>query len=339
MQNYKNIVFTILFITVLGSNLSLGQKTDSSKREEPKLIALTLEEQKLDIKNVLANQPSYIATEGFFFDEGFGGFSTSRQIAGKNNRNRIDTGFVTVISEPNKPDIRLYKNKTYEIETGVRKVFVTPSAGINPVDLLSFDDITFNALGAIVIDGHKCLKIEAKSNSFSPKVFLYVAEDLKNLVMATQIISERQSSIQKLVKISFDVTDDFFNIPADYKELSKYKWDKVKTANVYYKGNLVKNALVFRHENYLFIHVAEFEHFYIDLNKKIADTVVFQGLLVANNGAYIWRTNENEAISVGELEDNIKAECDSCVKIKDDKNSLDIPNPKNTAKTLVKITW
>lgn len=102
---------------------------------------------------------------------------------------------------------------------------------------------------------------------------------------------------------------------------------------------MVKDALVFRHENYIFIHVAEFDHFFVDLNKNIADTVVFQGLLVDKNGYYIWRTEENEAISVGELDSNIKANCDSCVKIRFDSNSLTIPEPENTSKTLLKVTW
>lgn len=139
-------------------------------------------------------------------------------------------------------------------------------------------------------------------------------------------------------EISFNVPADFFDI-SGYKALSKFNWNKIKTAKVFYKGNLINDALVFRHDDYIFIHVAEFEHFLVDLQKKIADTVVFQGLLVAQNGSYIWRTNADEAISIGEPDGYIESDCNDCVKIQSELNFLAIPDPKNKSKTLVKITW
>jgi len=335
----KKLIINLFLILVCCSGIVYGQNNDQSKKnEEPVLVPLTEAEKKLDPKSIVENQPDFMAVQGYFSAREISGFSAVSKVARKGTKYRTDTGFVIVITEPNKPALRLNGNKTYEEEVGIRKPYVNATIPLNPTDLLGFPDISFTALGTIEVDGNKLLKIQAKSKEFGQEVFLYADLGRKNLFTIIQILSPQRNSIQRLKEISFEVPDSLFDIK-DYQPLSKYKWDKVKTATVFFKGNLVKNALVFRHENYIFIHVAEFEHFFIDLNKKTADTVVFQGLLVAKSGAYIWRTTEDEAISVGELESEIEADCDSCVKIKLDSNSLEIPDPDNKAKILLKVTW
>lgn len=339
-NDMRYIIF--FYLTVIFLSISVvGQKNSPTDQpKEPIVTPLTEEERKIDIKNLIANQPDHIATENFFFSEGFGGFSISRKVASRGNRYLIDTGVVTVISEPNKTDIRINRDETFEREVGVRTVFVTPSKGLgDPKDLLNFEDVHFNALGTIDIDGHKCIKIEVTSKSFDEKVFLYAAEDLRNLIIAAQVLGQRQGSVQRLVNISFDVPATLFEIPANYKELPKFNWKKITDAKVSYKGKPVKDALVFRHDEYVFIHVTEFEDFFIDLKKKVADTVVFQGLLVAKDGAYIWRTKESEAISVGELSNIIKPQCDSCVPIRTEGKSVIIPDPDNKRKDLLMVSW
>jgi hypothetical protein len=336
---HKKRLANLCLIIVCALGLVYGQNNDRSKKpDEPLLIPLTEEEKKLDPRTIVENQPDFTALEIYFSAREISGFSTATKVARKGNKYRIDTGFVVVIIEPNKPVLKLTGNKTYEEEVGIRKPYVTATVPLNPTSLLGFSDISFTTLGTIEIEGNKLLKIQAKSKDFDQEVYLYADSGKKNLFTIIQILSPQRSSIQRLKDISFEVPDSLFDF-SGYRPLPKFKWEKVKTAAVYFKGNLVKDALVFRHENYIFIHVAEFDHFFIDLDKKIADTVVFQGLLVAKTGTYIWRTNEDEAISVGELGSNIEAKCDSCVKIKFDSNTLVIPDPDNTAKVLLRVTW
>lgn len=308
------------------------------QNNEPVLVSLTEEEKKLNPKSIVENQPDFTAVEEYFSAREISGFSVTRKVARKGKKYRIDTGFVVVITEINKPSIRIMADKTYEESVAVGKPFVSATVPLNPTDLLGFSDISFMALGTIEVNGNKLLKIEAKSKEFAQEVFLYADLGKKNLVTIIQILSPQRKSIQRLRDISFEVSDTLFDI-SGYRALPKFKWNKVKTASVIFEGNLVKEALVFRHENYLFVHVKEFEDFFIDLNKKVADTVVFQGLLVAQSGAYIWRTTEEEAISVGDLDKIIKANCNSCVKIKSDANSVIIPNPKEENEVLLKINW
>jgi len=315
-----------------------GQNSEQTKRsDEPVVVPLTDEEKKLNPRSIVEKQPDFTAVQGYFSARAISGFSAVSKVARKGSKYRTDTGFVVVITELNKPAIRL-NGDTYDEEIGIRKPFVNATVPLNPTDLLGFSDVSFTALGTIELEGNKLLKIQAKSKEFTQEVFLYADLGRKNLFTIIQILSPQRSSIQRLKDISFEVPDSLFDITG-YRPLPKYKWDKVKTATVFFEGKLVKDALVFRHQNYIFIHVAEFDHFFIDLNKKLAETSTFQGLLIAKNGAYVWRTNEDEAVSVGELDGKVKAGCDFCADIKLETNSVTIPNPKNPAKILLKVTW
>lgn len=339
MKNFRKYhIVSIFLITAFGLFTASAQTQPTKKTDEPVLVPLTEEEKEIDPRGIVENQPDFTAVQGYFSAREISGFSAAGKIARKGGRYRTDTGFVVVITEPNKPALRLNSNKTYEEEVGIRKPYISTTTPLNPTDLLEFSDISFTALGTIELDGSKLLKIQAKSKDFEQEVFLYADLGKKNLFTIIQILSPARSSIQRLKDISFDVPDSLFDI-SGYKALPKYKWDKVKTATVYFKGNLIKDALVFRHENYIFIHVAEFDHVFIDLNKKIAQTVTYRGLLVAKNGAYVWQTNEAEAVSVGELNNKVQAGCDNCVDIKLESNTLVVPNPKNAAQTLLKLTW
>lgn len=328
-------VTIVLSVLACLANAASGQ---GQQPKEPVLVALTESEKSLVPRDILLKQPDFTATESYFSAREISGFSASSKVARKGGKYRTDTGFVVVLTEPNKPTIRLNQNKTYEEGVGVWRPYVSATSPLNPADLLAFDDVTFSALGTVEVDGSKLLKIQAKSKEFSQEVFLYADLGRKNLITIVQVLSPQRSSIQRLLDISFNVPQELFDI-SGYTKLPKFKWDKVASAKVVFEGKPVPAALVFRHENFMFVHVAQFEHFLIDLKKKIADTVVYQGLLLAPNGAYIWRTTEIEAISIGEPEGHMKPGCDSCVKIQTDANSFTIPDRRKTSTAQLKVTW
>ena len=337
MKNKKmRLSYRICWIILIFSTVVFGQKPNT-KEQEPVLVPLTAEEAKIDVKSLVANQPDYMATENFFFSEGFGGFSASQKVAKKGNQYRIDTGVVVAISELNKPTINVNNNKTYEESVGLHKPFVTPSKSLNPTDLLGFEDITFSALGTITLDRNKLLKIQAGSKHFEEKVFLYADLGRKNLITIVQVLGLRQGSIERLVDISFDVPVGLFNI-SGYRVLPKFEWTRVKSAKVIFKGTLAKDAVVFRHEQYIFVHPAEFEDFLVDLKNGIGATVVFEGLLQDKDGSYIWRSNADEAIS-GEFDYELKPGREYLVKIHTGQNSFSISDPKNRTKALVEVSW
>jgi hypothetical protein len=338
MRRNKILIFVIC-VTFFCVNIGYGQLDESKEKpKEPVLVSLTQDEQKIDPKQIVSNQPDFTAVESYFSARAISGFSAASKVARKGNRYRTDTGFIIVITEPGKPNIRINQDKTYEESVGIRRSFVSATSSLNPTDLLGFEDISFSALGTIEVDGNKLLKIQAKSKEFNQEVFLYSDLSKKNLITIVQIIGPQRSSIQRLQEISFVVPDNLFDI-SGYRQLPKFKWNKVKIAKVFHNGNLVNDALVFRFGDYVFIHVAEFDHFFVDLKKKIADTVVFQGLLVSADGNYVWRTQDDEATSIGELDNYVSPGCENCVNVQIKSNSLTIPDPENKSKILVKVDW
>jgi hypothetical protein len=335
MKNKFTLLLTIYWLILLCTFYVNGQQNNTANRE-PVLAPLTEGERKIDLRSIVAFQPDFIADEIYFSAREVSGFSTGRK------RDFFDTGAVKVIMEYGKPDIRIYPNKTWEDEPVVRQPFISATIPLVPTSLLGFDDITFVALGTIEIDKHKCLKIQASSKYFPHKVFLYAALDLKNLIIATQVIGESRRSIQRLQNISFDVKDDVVEVPKDYKKLPKYKWQRLVNAQVFVDGKQIKDAKVYRSElpEYLYIHVAEFDNFFVNLERRTAQ-IGFQGLLIAPSGQYVWRTEEMEAVSSGELKTyDLGATCEKkkCPKVNVGTNFIIFPQ-NSDGESIVKVTW
>src|SRR5688500_3575117 len=117
----------------------------------------------------------------------------------------IDIGkseFWIFVGELGRPYARLFpKAKVYDD-------YVLPHGGSldhPPIDapaLARENDVTFTALGTVAIDGHHCIKIEARRKTTQDKYFFYVARDLKNLAIVTQLSQPNRNTIQKLTNIS-----------------------------------------------------------------------------------------------------------------------------------------
>jgi hypothetical protein len=336
--NFYRWLAAAFILTMISIGAAAQGQAPPAAQKAPEPIPLTADELKLDLKKMLADQPAFMATENFSFSEGFGGFSAAQKVAGRDNFYRLDTGMVTVISESKKPNLRIYGNKTYERELGDRKPSITPSRSMDPKELLMFDDLSLTALNSLAVDGHKWLRVEAKSAALRPKVFIYFDRDEKDIVAAYQVIDERQGSQARRVNISFDVPKDYFDIPAGYRELPKYKWTRVTGATVVSGKDVVKDAVVFRQGDFLFAHIGEFEDYLVDLKKAAAGTA-FQGLVVDSSGRYIWRTDAAEGSSSGELGVG-RSDCKSCPPLIITPNSVTFPSSRyENRKTLVKITW
>lgn len=326
--------FQVFVLIMFCSSFFYGQNASN----EPALIPLTEDEKKVDPKSVVENQPDFTAIESYFSARDISGFSSSSKVARKGNKYRTDTGFVVVITELNKPNLRLNQDKTLEEGVGNRKSFVSATSPLNPTDLLGFADISFASLGTIDIDKNKLLKIQAKSKEFNQEVFLYADLGKKNLITIVQILGSNRSSIQRLNEISFDVPNQLFDI-SEYKSKPKFNWTKIKTAKIVYRGENVKDGVAFRHGKYIFIHAGEFDHMLIDVDKKTALTVVYRGLLLSKEGYLIWQTKDEEAVSIGNTEDYFSGENEYSVKIDVTSNSVTIPDRENKNKVLAKITW
>ncbi len=254
-----------------------------------------------------------------------------------------------MIGEPGKAATRLYpKAKVYDdLETGIDDD--SPGAGrpFNPKMLASESDIAFTALGTLIIDGHKCIKIQATRKNSPEKIFLYPAEDLKYLIIVAQVLNPPRGSVQKLSNISLDVPDSLFEIPSDYRGIEHRRWTKVENANIRYGGKPSKDYGVFRSptdELFIWVNDARYSwHYLVRLKEATAETA-FQGMLVTRDGKYVWQTNEKEAFS-GPDNQSPKDRLDTCKgrgcpKVIVTSNSVKFPsNDYDKDKSLIEVTW
>jgi hypothetical protein len=270
-----------------------------SKKEEV-LTPLTEEERSLNLRDVILNQPDFVADLSFFVNEGFGGFSGAERLARKGNRYRQESQFWIFIGEIGKSAARLYPNAKVYDEFEAARGGLANGALFNPKALALESDETLAALGTVQIDGHKCIKLEAAQPGKPEKTYLYVALDLKNLAIVSQIIGQKRSMTERLANVSLEVPANLVEIPSDYKPIEHDRWTKVETAKVIYNDKSSKDFGVFRApggELFIWIKDAYYPWEYLVRPQQGTVEIAFQGLLVTRSGEYVWRTNETEAFS------------------------------------------
>lgn len=304
-MTFKNKTLLLVCTSLLCVFPADGQKRSparTNRKSEAPLAPLTDAERRLDLRGIVANQPDHIADQSFFYNEGFGGFGASRRVSRKGDKSRVENGFFIVISEPGKAAVRLYPDtKSYnDLETGIGEEAPGAGAPFNPKMLAEDSGVRFTALGTEIIDGHKCIKIQATRKNSTQRIFLYSAEDLDYLIIVARVVDSRRSSVQKLSNISLNVPDDLFAIPPDYKGVEHRLWKKVVTAKVSYGGKVSKDYGVFRSpadELFVWVDDAPYPWHYLVRLKEATAEVAFQGTLVTKMGKYVWQTDETEAFS------------------------------------------
>jgi len=274
---------------------TIARAREKAKDEEV-LTPLTVEEQSLNARDIILNQPDFVADLDFFVGEGFGGHGGAERLARKGNRYREESQFWIFIGELGKPSARLFpEEKAYDDFESARGGSAD-STPINPRALALENDVTFTSLGTRVINGHDCLKIEATRKGKQEKFYFYAARDLKNLVIVAQIVEPKRSTLQRLGNISFDVPDSLVEIPSDYKPIEHDRWVKLEGVRVTYGGKASKDFVVFRSPGgELFVRINDWT--YLVRPRQATVEVAFQGLLVTRSGEFVWQTKETEAFS------------------------------------------
>lgn len=264
-------------------------KTD----DEEKLSPLTETEKSVDYRNLVANQPDFTADLSYFRSEQFSGGGFGYRLARKGNKYRKESQFWIFVGESGRPRYRLNTEaKSYNDLEGVDKETVTTAGDFNPKTLADDSQTTFIPLGKAVIDGHECIKIEAKrriNGRENEKIYLYAAKDFKNLIIVAQVSNPPRAMVQRLSNIALEVPDSLVNIPVDYKPIEKDIWRKVETARVKYDGKFSKDFGVFRSPTgAFFVWVADFGyqwHYLVNPREGNVDTA-YQGMLMTRSGEF-----------------------------------------------------
>jgi hypothetical protein len=275
-------------------------RAEKRTKQQEVLTPLTDDERSLNLRDVILNQPDFVADFGFFVGEGFGAYSWANRLARKGTRYREESQFWTFVGDVGKGTARLYPQaKVYDD--------MEPPHGItaerilfNPSALAKDSDASFTGLGTLQIDGHNCIKIKVVRAEKSQEIYLYLARDLRNLAIAAVVIEPKRSITQSLHNISLEVPDSMVQIPSEYKPIEHDRWTKLETAKLTYKDKPSKDFGVFRApggELFIWIKDAYYPWEYLVRPKQGTVEIAFQGLLVTRSGEYIWRTNETEAFS------------------------------------------
>src|SRR2546425_420754 len=86
------------------------QKPSSNKEEQnkEKLTPLTDEDRSLNPRDMILNQPDFVADLNFFVSEGFGGYGGAERLARKGTKYREESQFWIFVGELGKPAARLF---------------------------------------------------------------------------------------------------------------------------------------------------------------------------------------------------------------------------------------
>jgi hypothetical protein len=172
----------------------------------------------VSLRKILATQPDYAAVQTSLIlnpQEGFGGKS---KVAKMGNRSREETDDTIFIHEPGKPTIKIYpKSKEYS-EGAVEKQNDFP---ISAEDIAKRDDVRFKLVGAEKVGEYNCVKIQAlyKKGKGEIKYLFYVSPELKNLIIREEIFLGPVSFVTFLEDVSFDVSEELFNLTIGYKKI------------------------------------------------------------------------------------------------------------------------
>jgi hypothetical protein len=280
---------------------SLALNVSQEKNSQEVVSPLTDEERALDPHDLILNQPDFVADLTFFRAERFGGGGGSERVARKGNRYRQESQFWIFVGESDKPAARLFPQaKTYDDLEPPRYESANSSEPFNPKTLALEATVTYKVLGTVMIDGHRCIKIEATRQEKPKKIQLYAARDLRNLFIVAQVLDPPRRFVQRLSNVSLEVPDALVEIPRDYKPIEHDRWTKVETAKVAYKGKPSKDYGVFRSpggEMFVWVNDAPYPWHYLVRPQEATVETAFQGLLVTRSGKYVWQTNETEAFS------------------------------------------
>jgi hypothetical protein len=286
-----------------GSLRESGARAVQERKDEEELSPLTDEERSLDYRALVAGQPDFVADLTFFRSEAHSGGGGSMRVARKANRYRLESQYWIFVGEAGKPAARLFPAaRAYDDLEPPKDESASGASPFNPRTLTAELDVTFTPLGALMIDGHRCVKIEASRKGRPEKIYLYAARDLKNLIIVARLLNPPFNFVQRLSNVSLDVPASLVEIPHDYKPVEHDRWVKVETARVFYKGKPSADYGVFRAPGgELFVWVNDTPHYawqYLVRPREQTVETAFQGLLVTRSGKYVWETNEREAFSL-----------------------------------------
>lgn len=180
----------------------------------------------MSVRDILINQPDYIANESFTSAFMGHGFSVTYKTAKRMDCYRRQSETQITYSCLNQPDMIFYPS-TREYHQEARPQGTGPDA-LFISDVQTFartrTDVEYTLGGTENIGEQACLKIEAKvtypqaSPGFQKFTFVfYVAKNLRNLVIGVDVTGNQTYASSRLSNIRLDFPDRLFKRPEGYR--------------------------------------------------------------------------------------------------------------------------
>ena len=216
----------LLIVACLAATPALGSGCASSPgHQHPKSQSSTqATPDTLQLREILANQPDFLAEEIFseFEPRVHGGFSLGNKLAKKGDCYRSESDGSVWFFCLHKPNVYFNpRKKTFrEVPDNDVKWY---QHGSHVQALVNEQNLTFEEVGAEVIDGHDCRKIKVSRttrDANDPTVFFYTAKDLRNLVIVVEVNLSDRTNRYVLRNVSFEVPNELF------APIERYNWPR-----------------------------------------------------------------------------------------------------------------
>jgi hypothetical protein len=180
----------------------------------------------MSARDILINQPDYVATETFTSAFMGHGFSVSYKTAKRSDCYRRQSDTQITYSCLNQPDMIFYP-RTREYRQEARPEGTGPDA-LFISDVQTFartrTDVEYTLVGTEKFGEEECLKIEAKvtykdaSQGLREFTFIfYAAKNLRNLVIGVTVTGKETYASSSLSNIRLDFPDKLFKRPRGYR--------------------------------------------------------------------------------------------------------------------------
>jgi hypothetical protein len=190
------------------------------------MLARAQQSKSTSVRDILINQPDYIATETFTSAFMGHGFSVSYKTAKRLDCYRRQTDTQITYSCLNQPDMIFYP-RTREYRQEARPEGTGPDA-LFISDVQTFartrPDVEYTLVGTEKFGEQECLKIEARvtykdaSQGFREFTFIfYAAKNLRNLVIGVTVTGKETYASSSLSDIRLDFPNKLFKRPEGYR--------------------------------------------------------------------------------------------------------------------------
>jgi hypothetical protein len=204
-----SLLFGVLAILFFSASCSDGVSstalTNTPEKQTDKI-------QPLSPKDILLNQPDFTAEQQYFMFESHkhGGFSVSEKLSKKGSVYRWESFDNVNFLRFDQPPVfcsangkNCFEKQGYDDCCGYLKA--------NQVENFArASDATFELAGSEIVQGHNCIKIKMENVAKEETIYFYAAEDLKNLVIKTEVIQSDRKHTFILGNVSFDVPNKLF---------------------------------------------------------------------------------------------------------------------------------